>query len=83
MFYVFGLILLLTAGNMLKSEGEHSDIGENVVVRLARKIIHTTDLYDGDKLFTVVDGRRAMTPMLLVMVAIAGIAAEAQSILNR
>ncbi|MEX5312863.1 TerC family protein, partial [Kocuria sp. CPCC 205233] len=28
--------------------------------------------YDGDKLFTVHNGKRAMTPMLLVMVAIGG-----------
>jgi tellurite resistance protein TerC len=42
------------------------------VVRLARKLFHTSDAYDGDKLFTVVGGRRVMTPMLLVMVAIGG-----------
>jgi tellurite resistance protein TerC len=71
-FYLFGLILLLTAGNMLRTEGEESHTGDNVVVRLARKVLHTTDTYDGDKLFTVVDGKRAMTPMLLVMVAIGG-----------
>ena len=43
------------------------------MIRLARKLFHTTDHYDGDKLFTV---RRtasgSMTPMLLVMVAIGG-----------
>jgi tellurite resistance protein TerC len=71
-FYLFGLVLLLTAGNMLKSEGEESHTGDNIMVRLARKVIHTTDHYDGDKLFTVQDGKRAMTPMLLVMVAIGG-----------
>ncbi|HET6627963.1 MAG TPA: TerC family protein [Nocardioidaceae bacterium] len=71
-FYLFGLILLLTAGNMLKPEGEESHTGDNVMVRLARKVIHTTDYYDGDKLFTVHEGKRAMTPMLLVMVAIGG-----------
>ena len=71
-FYLFGLILLLTAGNMLKSEDEESRNKDNVIVRLARRLIHTTDYYDGDKLFTVHDGKRAMTPMLLVMVAIGG-----------
>jgi tellurite resistance protein TerC len=71
-FYLFGLILLLTAGSMLKPEGEESHSGDNVVVRLARKVIHSTDHYDGDKLFTVHEGKRAMTPMLLVMVAIGG-----------
>ena len=71
-FYLFGLILLLTAGSMLKPEGEESHTGDNVVVRLARKVIHSTDHYDGDKLFTMHEGRRALTPMLLVMVAIGG-----------
>jgi tellurite resistance protein TerC len=71
-FYLFGLILLLTAGNMLKSEGEESRAGDNTIVRLARRLIHTTDYYDGDNLFTVHEGKRAMTPMLLVMAAIGG-----------
>lgn len=71
-FYLFGLILILTAGNMLKPEGEEAHSGDNIMVRLARKVIHTTDYYDGDKLFTMHEGKRAMTPMLLVMVAIGG-----------
>lgn len=71
-FYLFGLVLVMTAGSMLKSEGEESHTGDNVMVRLARTLIHTTEHYDGDRLFTVHEGRRAMTPMLLVMVAIGG-----------
>ena len=70
-FYLFGLVLLLTAGNMLKPESsEESHTADNIIVRLARKVFHTTDYYDGDKLFTIRDGKQAMTPMLLVMVAI-------------
>jgi tellurite resistance protein TerC len=71
-FYLFGLILLLTAGSMLKPEGEETHSADNVAIRLARTVIHSTDHYDGDKLFTMHEGRRAMTPMLLVMVAIGG-----------
>lgn len=71
-FYLFGLILLLTAGNMLKPDGEESHSADNFIIRLAKKVFHTTEHYDGDKLFTLVDGKRAMTPMLLVMVAIGG-----------
>ncbi|KGN32941.1 transporter [Knoellia sinensis KCTC 19936] len=71
-FYIFGLILLITAGNMLKPDGEDAHTGDNIMIRLARKVLHTTDHYDGDKLFTMVNGKRAMTPMLLVMVAIGG-----------
>jgi TerC family integral membrane protein len=55
-FYLFGLILILTAGSLIKPEGEDSHSADN----------------DGDRLFTTVDGRRVLTPMLLVMIAIGG-----------
>ncbi len=71
-FYIFGLILLLTAGNMLTPEDEESHEADNFIIRVARKVFHTTDYYDGDKLVTMHEGRRALTPMLLVMVAIGG-----------
>jgi tellurite resistance protein TerC len=71
-FYIFGLILLITAGNLLKPESEESHTADNFIIRVARKLFHTTDEYDGDKLFTMVDGKKVMTPMLLVMVAIGG-----------
>ncbi|WP_022883780.1 TerC family protein [Glaciibacter superstes] len=71
-FYLFGLILLLTAGNMLKPDSSESKSGDNIIVRMVRKIFHTSPEYDGDKLFTTYNGKRALTPMLLVMVAIAG-----------
>ncbi|MDM7990101.1 TerC family protein [Arthrobacter sp. zg-Y877] len=72
-FYLFGLILLITAGNLLKPEStEGDDEANNFIIRLARKIFHTSDEYDGDKLFTMENGKRVLTPMLLVMVAIGG-----------
>jgi tellurite resistance protein TerC len=71
-FYLFGVALLLTAGNMLKPQTEESHSAQNVVVRLSRKVFPTTDHYDGDKLFTTENGKRALTPMMLVMVAIGG-----------
>lgn len=74
-FYIFGLILIWTAGNLIKgevTETPEEDEANNIVVRLAKKIFHTTDYYAGDKLFTIENGKRALTPMLLVMVAIGG-----------
>lgn len=71
-FYLFGLILLITAGNLLKPEAHGDNQADNIMIRLARRMFHTTDHYDGDKLFTMQDGKRALTPMLLVMVAIGG-----------
>lgn len=69
-FYIFGLILLVTAGHMLLPEDKRHDEGEGFVLRLTRKLIPTTAHYDGDKLFTVHEGRRQMTPMVLVIVAL-------------
>jgi len=69
-FYVFGIALLLTAGSMLKPETEESHQAQNVVVRLSRRLFRTSEEYDGDRLTTVSGGRRMLTPMLLVMVAI-------------
>ncbi|HET8795883.1 MAG TPA: TerC family protein [Arthrobacter sp.] len=71
-FYFFGLILLLTAGNMIKPESAESHEADNFMIRIARKVFKTTDYYDGDKLFTIENGKKVMTPMLVVMVAIGG-----------
>ncbi|MGZ4660709.1 MAG: TerC family protein [Arthrobacter sp.] len=70
-FYIFGLILLVTAGNLLKPD-DHDDDSDGLVVRLAKKLLPASEHYDGDKLFTVENGKRVLTPMLLVMVAIGG-----------
>ncbi|MBT2566153.1 TerC family protein [Arthrobacter sp. ISL-85] len=70
-FYIFGLILLVTAGNLLKPDN-HDDDSDGLVVRLARKLLPASQHYDGDKLFTIENGKRVLTPMLLVMVAIGG-----------
>jgi len=71
-FYLFGGILLVTAGNLLRPEGEDSHSADNLVIRTARRLLRTSERYDGDRLFTVEHGKRVMTPMLLVMVAIGG-----------
>ncbi|GIF36505.1 TerC family protein [Actinoplanes xinjiangensis] len=71
-FYLFGLILLVTAGNLLKEKRDDGEAPDNIVIRLARRFLRTSETYDGDKLFTYQDGKRVLTPMLLVMVAIGG-----------
>ena len=70
-FYLFGLALLITAGNLL-APGDHDADRPNIVVRLVRRLFHASPHYDGDKLFTTWQGKRALTPMLLVMLAIGG-----------
>lgn len=73
MFYIFGLVLLLTAGNLLKGElmgDSPGDEADNFLIRLAKKVLNTSDHYDKDHLVTRIGGKRMFTPMLLVMVAI-------------
>jgi tellurite resistance protein TerC len=56
----------------LQPKPSEDDAKPHIVVRLVRRVFHATDYYDGDKLFTMHEGRRALTPMLLVMLAIGG-----------
>jgi len=71
-FYVFGLVLLVTAGQLLVPADQRraADPADSLMVRIARKLVPTTDFYDGDKLLTLHDGHRRMTPMVLVIVAL-------------
>lgn len=68
-FYLFGLILLITAGNLLKPSN-HDDDSDSFIVRMAKKFLPASEHYDGDKLFTMENGKKVLTPMLLVMIAI-------------
>lgn len=71
-FYFFGAILLYTAISLMRPEKAESDDANNFIIRFAKRHLHTSDHYDGDKLFTYENGKRVLTPMLLVMLAIGG-----------
>ncbi|MCX2929048.1 TerC family protein [Mycobacterium sp. CVI_P3] len=68
-FYIFGAFLVYTAIRLAR-DTEHDDDAENFVVRVARKHFRTTDNWDGLKLYLNDGGRRLMTPMFLVIVAL-------------
>jgi len=71
LFYVFGAFLLYTAAQLLISgDKEDEEFKENAMLRVAKKILPATEKYDGAKITTKVDGKRLVTPMLIVMVAI-------------
>jgi tellurite resistance protein TerC len=69
-FVIFGAILIWTGIQLAKHRNEDPEPKDNVVVRVVRKRYRVSDHYDGTKLFTRIDGARAVTPLLLVMVAI-------------
>lgn len=70
-FYLFGAFLLYTAWKLASHrEDDEVDFKENAVLRLVKRVVPTTEEYDGVRLRTTVSGRRMFTPMLVVMVAI-------------
>ena len=70
MFLVFGLLLIGTAIQLYRHRDQDPDVEDNVVVRAARRWLPFSDDYDGARLTTRVDGRRLLTPLFLVLLAI-------------
>ncbi|UNB55701.1 TerC family protein [Mycolicibacterium sp. YH-1] len=68
-FYAFGAFLVYTAIKLAR-DTEHDDDAENGVIRFARKHLTLTDKWDGLKMWIKEDGKRLMTPMFLVIVAL-------------
>lgn len=68
-FYVFAAFLVYTAINLAR-DTDHDDDGDNIVVRFARNHLSMTDTWDGLKLWVKENGKRLMTPMFLVIVAL-------------
>ncbi|WP_433557634.1 TerC family protein [Pseudonocardia xinjiangensis] len=70
MFYLFGAFLIYTAWKLIRHSEEEEEFNENRVLRTVRKLVPSTKEYHGAALTVRVDGRKLVTPMLIVMVAI-------------
>jgi tellurite resistance protein TerC len=68
-FYLFGAFLIYTAFNLVR-DTDHDDDAENFVVRFARSHLKLTDRWEGLALWVKENGKRLMTPMFLVIVAL-------------
>ncbi|WP_278103685.1 TerC family protein [Microbacterium proteolyticum] len=68
-FYIFGALLLFLAYRQAFSHGE-SDPANGRFMRFVRRVLPVSEEYNGDKLTVQKDGKRFVTPMLLVIVAI-------------
>jgi len=75
-FLLFGVILLLTAVKVLRDALSHSDHAVDITtlrsVRVLRRFWPVTEEYHATRLSVRENGRRALTPMALVVVAILG-----------
>ncbi|WP_068798787.1 TerC family protein [Pseudonocardia sp. HH130630-07] len=73
-FYLFAIILFWLAWSQIRealsSEDKESDAGDSRLIRMVRRVLPTSTEYDGANLTTRIDGKRLLTPMALVIVAI-------------
>ncbi len=73
-FLLFGAILLVTAVKIVRDQIKHAshdvDVSQMRSVRLMRRFMPVTEEYQGPRMTVRVDGRRAITPFALVVVAV-------------
>ena len=65
--YVFGAFLLLTGIKMWWAAGKEPDLESNPALKLLRKLLPVSKNFDGEKFFTVENGKRIATPLLMVI----------------
>ena len=69
---VFAGVLIYSSAKVLLAgdEDDDEDMNDNQIVQFSRKLVDSVDTFDGDRFFTVVDGVKKATPLLLCMVAV-------------
>jgi len=61
---------LSEALNPSDDDEEEEDMGENKIVQFSRNLIDASDSFDGDRFFTIEEGIKRATPLLICMVAV-------------
>ena len=72
-FYLFGAFLIYTAVKLAREDHDSEaadEFHENALLRAVRRVVPSTPRYHDDRLTVVEGGRRLVTPMLIVMLAI-------------
>ena len=72
-FYIFGAFLIYTAWKLIqeaRTDEEEEEYEENKLLKAVEKRFGVADRYHGTKLWIEENGKRVMTPMLVVMLAI-------------
>lgn len=69
--YLFGAFLILTGVKMWWAAGEEPSLDGNPALRLLRRVMPVSHGYDGEKFWTVENGVRIATPLLMVICLVA------------
>jgi tellurite resistance protein TerC len=70
LLYVFGAFLLLTGVKMWWAAGQEPDLGSNPALKWINRRMKISKNYDGEKFFTVENGVKVATPLLVVIIMI-------------
>jgi tellurite resistance protein TerC len=65
--YMFGAFLLATGIKMWWAAGKEPDLESNPALKLLRRVLPVSQSFDGERFFTVENGKRIATPLLLVI----------------
>jgi tellurite resistance protein TerC len=70
LIYVFGAFLVLTGIKLFVQRQQASNPADSAVIKLARRLIPATDRLDGEKFFTVENGKRVATPLFMALLLV-------------
>jgi tellurite resistance protein TerC len=65
--YIFGAFLVLTGIKMWWAAGKEQSLDDNPALKLLRKILPVSKNYDGEKFWTVENGKKIATPLFMVI----------------
>jgi tellurite resistance protein TerC len=65
--YLFGGFLILTGVKMWWAAGQEANLEDNPALKILRKVMPVSRSYDGEKFFTIENGKRIATPLLMVI----------------
>jgi tellurite resistance protein TerC len=68
--YIFGALLVVTGVRMAVKRDEEFDGEQNRIVRAARRYLPFSREFHGKNFFTIENGRRIATPLLLVLILV-------------
>ncbi|HSC87446.1 MAG TPA: TerC family protein [Polyangiaceae bacterium] len=70
LMYVLGALLLFTGVKMFGGDDDDDEMGENAIVGFVRRVYPVARDFHGTHFFVVEDGKRAVTPLFLALIAV-------------
>jgi tellurite resistance protein TerC len=69
--YIFGAFLLLTGVKMWWAAGKEQSLDDNIALKLLRKVMPVSKKFDGEKFWTIENGKKIATPLFMVICLVA------------